>query len=206
MLARFGDIDIQIKHLEDLPPHITYEQYMQMYNVVEKKYSDRKWGKKTQYYIDRDKLFLMLLWETGGRVTDICNIQVSDFDFSRQTLNLRVKKTRKTIVIPMLSETLLMCSEYIRKYNITGRLFKFNRITAWKMVVEYGKMANVGKVHPHMFRHGLAIHLLENRVPIPVISARLGHSSTKTTIDSYLVITPEIQRQFISSALRRGER
>ena len=48
-----------------------------------------------------------------------------------------------------------------------------------------------------MFRHGLAIYLLENNVPIPIISARLGHSSVLTTMRYYLVITPEVQRQFM---------
>lgn len=201
-MAKYGDIQIQIKQINDLPPHITYKQYKQLLQAVDMKYSERRYGKKTGYYRDRDKLFLMLLWETGGRVSDVCNIRVSDFDFVNKNLRLYMKKTKRAIVIPMLPETLLVCSEYIRQHGITDRLFNFNRITAWKKVVEYGRMVGIEKIHPHMFRHGLAIHLLENHVPIPVISARLGHSSTKTTIDSYLVITPEIQRQFVSSALR----
>jgi integrase/recombinase XerD len=53
-----------------------------------------------------------------------------------------------------------------------------------------------------MFRHGLAIHLLQNGVPIPVIAARLGHASIKTTMETYLVITPELQRKFVENVLR----
>ena len=47
-------------------------------------------------------------------------------------------------------------------------------------------------------RHGLAIHLLNQNVPIPIISDRLGHSSVLTTMRYYLVITPEMQRQFVA--------
>ena len=54
---------------------------------------------------------------------------------------------------------------------------------------------------PHMFRHGLSIHLLESNVPIPIISARLGHSNILTTPRYYLVITPEVQRQFVAGKL-----
>ncbi len=62
---------------------------------------------------------------------------------------------------------------------------------------EYGRDIDMD-VHPHMFRQGLAIHLLNQNVPIPIISARLGHSSVLTTMRYYLVITPEVQRQFVA--------
>lgn len=57
-----------------------------------------------------------------------------------------------------------------------------------------------GNLHPHMFRHGLAIYLLYNKnIPgnlesrLKMIAARLGHSSINVTIRYYLVITPELQ-------------
>ncbi|MDG6993710.1 MAG: site-specific integrase [Nitrososphaerota archaeon] len=52
-----------------------------------------------------------------------------------------------------------------------------------------------------MFRHWLAIHLLESKVPIPIISARLGHSSILATLRYYLIVTPEVQRQFVMGKL-----
>jgi integrase/recombinase XerD len=63
-------------------------------------------------------------------------------------------------------------------------------------------MIGIDRLHPHMFRHGLAIHLLQNGVPIPVIAARVGHASIKTTIETYLLITPELQRKFVGNVLR----
>lgn len=194
---------MQIKQTTDLPPHITYEQYLKMLDAVEQKYSARNYGKKTNFYIHRDKLFLVMLWETGGRISDVCDIQTSDFQFDRQVLRLRVKKTKRIIEIPMLPETLLMCSEYIRKYNISHKLFEFKRIQGFYKVREYAKIAQLpDNIHPHMFRHGLAIHLLKHHVPLPIIAARLGHSNIRTTIDNYLVITTELQRQFVTQALR----
>jgi integrase len=35
-----------------------------------------------------------------------------------------------------------------------------------------------------------------------VIAARLGHASIKTTMETYLVITPELQRKFVENVLR----
>jgi len=202
MLARIEPVNIVLKRLNELPPHITYQQFNQLLDVVAEKYKTRKYGKKTQYWIQRDKLFLRLLWETGGRVSDVCNLTTSDIDIQAKVINLRVKKTKKTIVLPMTAETMLEIVAYIRQYNIQGRLFSFGRIEAWKRIREYGKMIGIDGLHPHMFRHGLAIHLLQNGVPIPVIASRLGHASIKTTLETYLVITPELQRKFVENVLR----
>lgn len=62
---------------------------------------------------------------------------------------------------------------------------------------EYGRDIRID-VHPHMFRHGHVIHLLNQNVSIPIILARLGHSSVLMTLRYYLVITPEVHRQFVA--------
>jgi integrase len=48
----------------------------------------------------------------------------------------------------------------------------------------------------------LEIHLVQNGMPIPVIAAQLAHASIKTTMETYLVITPELQRKFVENVLR----
>ena len=95
---------------------------------------------------------------------------------------------------------LLDVSNYPRNYNPGTNLCDFSKVQGRKIVRQYGRLTGID-MHPHMFGHGLAIHLLENNVPIPIISARLGHSSVLTTIRYYLVFTPEVQRQFIAGKL-----
>ena len=58
-------------------------------------------------------------------------------------------------------------------------------------------------IHPHKFRHGLAIHLLQQGVPIPVISARLGHASVYVTMSMYMKVTPEIQAEMVKNVTWR---
>ena len=65
---------LRLKEYDQLPPHITREQYLSLLSAVEKKYSSAgQWAKKARYYRDRDKLLLRLMWETGGRIGDILN-------------------------------------------------------------------------------------------------------------------------------------
>ena len=196
-LALYSQNALRLKEYDKLPPHITREQYLNLLNAVEMKYSSAgQWAKKAKYYRDRDKLLLRLMWETGGRIGDILNIVPGNFDFDRKVLNLSVKKRKNTNTIPLDDGLLLEVSNYLRNYSPGAKLCDFSKVQGWKIVRQYGQMTGID-IHPHMFRHGLAIHLLENNVPIPIISARLGHSSVLTTMRYYLVITPEVQRQFM---------
>jgi integrase/recombinase XerD len=173
---------LRLKEYDQLPPHITMEQYLSLLSAVERKYSSAgQWAKKARYFRDRDKLLLRLMWETGGRIGDILNIVPENFDFDRKVLNLKVKKRKNVNTIPLDDGLLLDVSNYIRNYAVGGKLCDFSKVHAWKIIRAYGKGAGID-VHPHMFRHGLAIYLLENNVPIPIISARLGHSSVLTTM------------------------
>ncbi len=183
------------------PQHITRAQYLDMPDAVERKHSAAgQWAKKVRYYRDRDKLLLRLMRETGGRIGDILNIAPVDFDFDRKILNLKVRKGRNVNSILLGDGILLDVSNYLRNYNPGAKLCDFSKVQGRKIVRQYCRLTGID-AHPHMFRHGLAIHLLENNVPIPIISARLGHSGALTTIRYYLAITPEVQRQFIAGKL-----
>ena len=69
-----------------------------------------------------------------------------------------------------------------------------------KMVKGYGNKIDLS-LHPHMFRHGLAIYLLQHGVSDKIIARRLGHSNALTTIKYYMVITPEIEREALKGIL-----
>ena len=191
---------LRLKGADELPPHITRNEYLQMLEVARTKHALGP-GKDYVHMARsvRDPLLLRLMWETGGRVSDIADIRAGDFDFGRRLLNLRVKKTQKLNPMPLEEGTLLDVSNF-RQQPYGEPVFGINRWQIWNIVKEYGRDIDLD-VHPHMFRHGLAIHLLNQNVPIPIISARLGHSSVLTTMRYYLVITPEIQRQFIAGNL-----
>jgi site-specific recombinase XerD len=76
-------------------------------------------------------------------------------------------------------------------YSKYGRLIRHEaryKVKQWEKIVGQ-------PLHPHMWRHSLAVHLLSHGVNIQIISARLGHSNVFTTMNNYLVITPELQRQ-----------
>ena len=51
------------------------------------------------------------------------------------------------------------------------------------------------KATPHSLRHGFATIMLEEGIPMKVVSAQLGHSSTRITEDTYSHVTARLQRE-----------
>ena len=203
-LVPYGQTSLRLKEYDQLPPHITRRDYQDFLEAVDRRYAHpSKRAEKAQWFHDRDRLLLRLMWETGGRVGDILSAKPSDFDFNAKVLNLSVKKRRNVNTIPLDDNLLLEVGNFLRNYppaDYQRPLIDISKVSAWKIIKKYGTTTGI-PVHPHMFRHGLAIHLLESNVPIPIISARLGHSNILTTLRYYLVITPEVQRHFVTGKL-----
>ena len=108
-----------------------------------------------------------------------------------------MKKSKRKTIVTLDEGLLLDLSRFIADFNVNEALFGFTRFYAYKMVKQYANEAGIEDIHPHKFRHGLAIHLLQQGVPIPVISARLGHASVYVTMSLYMKVTPEIQAEMV---------
>lgn len=187
---------LQVKNENDLPPHITFEQFKIIYDKIQ----------------GLDQILWGLTWETGGRVTAVLSIRWDEIDENEKVLKLLVqkKKSHTTIKIPLSNailndlrnykmyvkpepkDFLFKTELYKREKSKVGRL---TRQGAYYKVRGWGEKYLGFKIHPHMLRHGLAIYLLSQNVPLPIIARRLGHSTVFITQKSYLVITPELDRQ-----------
>lgn len=187
---------LQVKNENDLPKHITFEQFQKIYNELH----------------GLDQIMWGMLWETGGRISAVLSTCWKDVDFNSKLLTLLVQKKKKvtTIKIPLSNammndlrnyqsfvkptpdDYLFSTSMYNRMQSQIGRL---TRQGAWDKIRGWGIKYLGSKIHPHMLRHGLAIYLLSQNVPLVTIAARLGHSNVFITQSAYLVITPELQRQ-----------
>jgi integrase/recombinase XerD len=193
---------LKIRDESELPAHITYDNYMSLLNEIENNEYHKYLNKKIVPYLkDRDKLLIEMMWELGGRISDIINLKTDNVDFNRKMITLTVKKRHGFINnIPVSDSLLLDISNFMRKYDIKGKFFHFTRQRAWEIVKGYGNKIGLN-LHPHMFRHGLAIYLLQHGVSDKIIARRLGHSNALTTIKYYMVITPEIERDALKGVL-----
>lgn len=144
----------------------------------------------------RDYAMILLAARLGLRASDICNLTISNLNWDRNLIEIVQEKTNKTLQLPLLNEVgdaiidylhfrqkSLLKYVFLRVENPPGKLYSHS---LYMIVSRYISRAGVhvpqGKKHgPHALRHSLSSLMLENKVPLPVISEILSHASSDTT-------------------------
>ena len=135
---------------------------------------------------DKHKLGLYLMSHGGLRVSEMCNLKVSDVHLQRSFMKITGKGNKQRIV-PINATLQKMLESYLCKYsyklNPESFLIGGDR-SSWHYVVKKYSEQNLGRrdVHCHTLRHSFATGLYEKEVPIERISQILGHSKLDTTL------------------------
>jgi len=152
----------------------------------------------------RDHLLIILLWQTGARITEALRITRNDID--TYNLSIRVltekQKSKKSKpvyrIVPISAELSNEIASYVLNQNITDKLFNISRQRAFQIIKKTAIKAGITKsVHPHTFRHSFAVNCISQGVPLPIVKDLLGHSSVLTTM-IYLKIVQQDARTFLS--------
>jgi len=143
--------------------------------------------KSERYY-----LIVRLLYSTMARVSELCNIKITDIDFERGYIRLRGKGNKERIV-PIDQKTLEIVKDYLKNrimYDtedyllVNTRTQKLNpRVVQAdiKTIKEKCGFADSKIITPHIFRHTGATHLRRSGMDISELQDILGHSSPNTT-------------------------
>lgn len=135
----------------------------------------------------RDKAILELLYSSGLRASELCDLTLADYCGHQVTIKRGKRgKTRTVPITPSAHESL---SQYIEHYRgiepgplfttVTGR--KMTRQVLSKMVARHTKRAGIQSCTTHTLRHACATHLLEKGADLRLIQEVLGHSSIAST-------------------------
>lgn len=149
----------------------------------------------------RDKAIGILALYTGLRGCDILGLTLDSIDWDRDLIHITQQKTDLPLELPLTavvgnaiydyltSERPLAESRYI--FVLQHKPYdKLKSRSIGNVAVRIMKAAGIRQLKGdrkgfHIFRHHLAIALLENEVPQPVISRTLGHSSPNS-LEPYL--------------------
>ena len=168
----------------------------------------------------RDVALLELLYATGGRVSEIISIKITDISKlgESDTLAIRLQgKGGKERIVPVgrfaqlsLDQYLVRLRPSLLKENRNEYLFlnargtRLSRQSAWSIVDTAAKRAGlVEHVTPHSLRHSFATHLLDGGADIRVVQELLGHSSVTTT-QIYTLVTIDRLRESYAQAHPRA--
>lgn len=168
----------------------------------------------------RDLAILSFMYETGCRVQELIDVRLGDISFRKPNTVTLTGKGRKTRIVPISCNASEIIRQYVERHGITKpdqSLFnnRSNRHLSRSGVAYImrkhqqsamcaGLAIFTKKIHPHVFRHSKAMHLLESGVNLIYIRDFLGHSSVTTT-EIYARCNPELKRKYIQEAANHLE-
>jgi site-specific recombinase XerD len=166
----------------------------------------------------RDRLLILLLFFSGLRCGELVALNVDDIDRQAGTVRVLNGKGMKARVVPIGTLVPRALVEYLFSRPVYGgpELFVSNDgyggvrgpLTTEgvrQMLIRRCRVAKLRYMHPHLWRHGAAMWLLNNGVTLSGVSALLGHSSTVVTETVYARWQPDALKREYSEALARVE-
>lgn len=157
----------------------------------------------------RNRAILETLYSCGLRVSELCNLKISDLNFDEGFIKVEGKGSKQRLV-PISDRAINEIKLWLEQ-RIEGRIkpgyedYVFlarwgngiSRIMVFHMIKELAAKAGIKKtISPHTFRHSFATHLLEGGANLRAIQAMLGHESIATT-EIYTHIDRSMLRQEI---------
>jgi integrase/recombinase XerD len=135
----------------------------------------------------RDYTFMLLLLETGIRVSELVGVGVQDILWNESKLHIRNTKTYKERIVPIQAKMKNQLQKYIQIRGVveTDALFatldgeKMSKRQFQNRVTFYGKQAGIKGVRCscHTFRHTFAKLSVKNGAGIFELQQILGHTS-----------------------------
>lgn len=142
----------------------------------------------------RNRAILETLYSCGLRVSELCNLKLSELYFEEGFIKVEGKGSKQRLV-PISPRAI----KEIRLYFTDRNLMKIkpgfedfvfisnfgkniSRIMVFHIIKELAERIGLKKkISPHTFRHSFATHLLEGGANLRAIQCMLGHESIGTT-------------------------
>lgn len=174
----------------------------------------------------RDRAVLELLYATGARISEVCDLRITDIDREAALVRLFGKGSKERIVPygraagAALAEWLgpqgrprMVPDHFARRGDaeavfLNTRGARLSRQSGWAIVKRYGSRTGLAaKLSPHVLRHSCATHLLDHGADLRIVQELLGHASISTT-QVYTKVSQErlwqVYRDAHPRALRRS--
>jgi integrase/recombinase XerD len=204
----FSKINISFRQPKKLPKTIPSNTIQYFLSTL---YSQKSIATSNYKYNSsvRDIAVIELLFATGMRISELCNLKQDNLDLTNRTVLIYGKGSKERIIQIGNDDVLKSISTYkevfLNKLEETDYLFvnrlnnRLSEQSVRNMINKYVDMAGIQMhITPHMFRHSFATLLLEADVDIRYIQKMLGHSSINTT-QIYTSVSTHKQREILES-------
>ena len=144
---------------------------------------------------ERDALLILLLFQTGLRISEALSLTPSKIDLFEGRPILRfIGKGRKerVVALPERLADKLHAYAYQNDIRPDDKFFAINRQRAWQILKEISRKAGITKrVYPHLLRHSDAIERLRQTGHPKALQHHLGHSSPVMVMRYLSTLTQE---------------
>jgi len=159
----------------------------------------------------RDRAILVLLYSSGLRATELCDLKIEDF--KENGILVKCGKRSKTRTVPVTVEAAIAINLYIEQYRGKDKGYLFltqmgkplRRQLLSSIVSRYAEKAGIEDVTTHTLRHACATHLLDEGADLRLIQEVLGHSSIASTQRYTHLSSSKMQEMFQQFHPRRKE-
>lgn len=142
----------------------------------------------------RDRAMLELLYATGLRVSELCQLERSSVDGEFAVVRVTGKGNKQRLV-PFGESAREAIDRYLadaRPRLLKGRASRYLFVTArgssmtrqafWQLLRWYGRKVGIFRnLTPHVVRHSFATHLVEGGADLRSVQIMLGHADISTT-------------------------
>lgn len=157
-------------------------------------------GIRKRSWVDlRDRCLIEALRSCGLRISEACNLLVSDVDISEKFVFVRAGKGQKDRHVPFGERFLSAFFEYrFNRPNVEtahlfietnrhhkGKAIFLNDNAARQMIRRRCKQVGIDYFNPHSVRHLYAIDALNRGMKADALSIAMGHSSVSFTLRRY---------------------
>ena len=144
---------------------------------------------------DKHRLMILLMLDAGLRVSEMCSLRLSDFDFKEKVINVRsLKKRGREVVrvIPISDRLYKELAQHLKGIDTSEpSLFLFpsssasghiSRQSVWRVIKRKQHKEGFSDMSPHSLRHSFATHMYSDGTELEKIKVMLGHNSYNTTL------------------------
>jgi integrase/recombinase XerC len=140
----------------------------------------------------RDKAIMELFYSSGLRLAELVGLNLGDVDHGDRTVRV-LGKGSKTRVVPVGKHALEAIARWLKDRAglaasgepalfVSNRGARLGARAVQKRIAGWARHQGLGRhVHPHLFRHSFATHLLESSQDLRGVQELLGHANISTT-------------------------
>jgi integrase/recombinase XerC len=140
----------------------------------------------------RDKAIMELFYSSGLRLSELLGLDLQDLDLRDRTVRV-LGKGGKARIVPVGKEARESLDRWLKERTAiadVGELAVFVGVNGRRLgprivqrrIARWAQLQGLPEhVHPHMFRHSFASHLLESSGDLRAVQELLGHANISTT-------------------------